>query len=59
MTSRRSSHSAAVHGGAIYAVGGYNGDKYLATAERYDPREGRCVLRGHSDSINETKPDIA
>ena len=28
-------------GGALYAVGGYDGHSYLSTVERLDPREGR------------------
>jgi hypothetical protein len=28
-------------GGALYAVGGFDGAAYLSSAERYDPRQGR------------------
>lgn len=32
--------AAGVLNGCIIAVGGFNGSQYLATVERYDPREG-------------------
>lgn len=41
MNTPRSSVKAATDGRAIYIVGGYDGEKYLSTAERFDPREGR------------------
>lgn len=46
LTSRRFALGGATLDSAIYAVGGYNGDSYLTTLERLDPREGRRALRG-------------
>jgi len=36
MQSARSCHSAAVHGNFIYSIGGYDGEKELASVERYN-----------------------
>ena len=35
--------SAAAAHGALYAVGGFNGEYYMSTVEMYDPRVGRCA----------------
>lgn len=34
--------SAASAHGALYAVGGFNGEYYMSSIELYDPRVGRC-----------------
>ena len=50
MTQKRFTVAAAELGGCIYATGGYDSEQYVATVERFDPREGRwypvCFARG-------------
>ena len=40
MRQKRFTVAAAELGGSIYATGGYDSEQYLATVERFDPREG-------------------
>jgi hypothetical protein len=44
LTRKRFALGGAELGGALYAVGGYDGDAYLACAERLDPRTDRWVV---------------
>ncbi len=48
LSSRRFALGGAAIDSALYAVGGYDGETYLNTVERLDPREGRCVVRRES-----------
>ena len=41
LTSKRFALGGAALGGALYAVGGFDGEGYLHSAERLDPREGK------------------
>lgn len=41
MRHKRFTTAAAVLHNSIYVAGGYNNQRYLATVERLDPREGR------------------
>ena len=41
MTQKRFTVAAAELGGCIFATGGYDSEQYVATVERFDPREGR------------------
>ncbi|XP_035686057.1 kelch-like protein 28 isoform X1 [Branchiostoma floridae] len=43
----RSSLTVTVHGGYIYALGGYNGERYLSTVERYSPRTNSWEEMSH------------
>uniref|UniRef100_A0A0A9EXB8 Uncharacterized protein n=1 Tax=Arundo donax TaxID=35708 RepID=A0A0A9EXB8_ARUDO len=38
MTARRGSHSVAILGEALYAVGGHDGNSLASTVEIFDPR---------------------
>lgn len=44
-TARFALSAAATHG-ALYAVGGFNGEQYMSTVEMLDPRVGRyhCIM---------------
>jgi len=41
MSHKRFTTAAAELGGCIYVAGGYDNQRYLASVERFDPREGR------------------
>ena len=44
MVHKRFTTASAAMGGALYAVGGYDGEHYLRSVERLDPRHGKWKL---------------
>lgn len=44
MGSKRFALGVASMGGCAYAVGGFDGEAYLSSAERFDPRVGRFAF---------------
>jgi hypothetical protein len=52
---RSSAASVSLLGGRVFIVGGYNGEKYLATGEIYDPSSGAFISTYYS--MNEARAD--